>query len=130
MFVSQAWSNGKIADFWRAIQPSATAQGYTELAFNNVNNLPMVVPNNHQVDFSFMLHNVEGKTVAYPYIITIQTDGNTQVVKQGMVTLTANARTSITEKISVQSLIQRQKVLITLPTKQQSIDFWLKGSKS
>jgi hypothetical protein len=130
MFVSQAWSNGKIADFWRAIQPSAAAQSYTELAFNNVNNLPTVVPNNNQLGFSFMLHNVEGKTVSYPYIIAIQTDGNTQVVKQGIITLTANARASITEKISIQSSSQRQKVLITLPTKQQSIDFWLKGSKS
>lgn len=120
-------SSGKVSAFWSDIQPRS--QNYTELAFDNVNNLPTSVSVSGQVAFSFMIHNVEGKAMSYPYVISVQTIGNTQVIKYGTISLSANAYAYIPESISVSSSIQRQEIQITLPTKQQSIGLWLKGVK-
>jgi hypothetical protein len=121
-------STSTISNFYGDILPHN--QTYTELAFDNVNNLPSSVSATNQVNFSFMIHNVEGKTIDYPYIITVQNGNNSQVLKQGTVSLASNAQVSIAEDLSIHNLSQRQEVIVSLPTKQQAIDLWLKGSES
>jgi len=98
---SQAWSNGKFADFWTAIQPHN--QSYTELAFNNPNNLPTVIPANKIITFTFWVHNVEGRSLVYPYTITIKSGNTSTVIKKGEFYLGDNHQTSIKESVTVPS---------------------------
>jgi hypothetical protein len=127
-FISWGFNTHTFDRFYNAVQPHN--QTYTELAFNNVNKLPSTIPNNNQVKFSFMIHNVEGKTVSYPFVITLEKGNTYKVLKIGTVTLTPNNAVSIPENLSIQETSQRQEVEITLTSLKQSIDFWLTGSKS
>ena len=119
-------NTSKISAFYNAILPHN--QTYTELAFNNVNNLPSTVSSNNQVKFSFMIHNVEGKAVSYPYAITLEKGNEYKTLESGKVTLDSNGAVNIPENLSIQNTSQRQEVVITLTSLKQSIDFWLKGS--
>lgn len=116
----------KISSFYNAILPHN--QTFTELAFNNVDSLPSTIPSDNQVNFSFMIHNVEGKAVSYPFVITLENGNVYKTLDSGKVTLKSNGAVNIPENLSIQGTSQRQEVVITLSNLKQSIDFWLKGS--
>jgi len=125
--ITQGWSDGTFKDLWRDIQPQN--QTYTELSFNNVSSLPTAIPSNKEIEFSFTIHNVEGKSVNYPYVIINQIDGINDVLKKGSVYLTDNGSISVSEFISLTNL-NKQKVFVSLPNQKESIYFILNGSNS
>ena len=125
VLISWLVNTSKISAFYNAILPHN--QAYTELAFNNVNHLLSTIPSNNQVKFSFMIHNVEEKTVSYPFVITLENGNVYKIIESGRVTLGSNGVVNIPENPSIQSTSQRQEVVITLTSLKQSIDFWLKG---
>lgn len=116
----------KIANFYNAILPHN--QAFTELAFNNVYNLPSTIPANNQIYFSFWVHNVEGRTYTYPYTVSLKTGSKTTILTNSSLTLLSNARTSISEHVTVPNSSSRLQVEVTLTSLRQSIDFWLQGS--
>ncbi len=99
--VSWLVNTGYAAAFYNAIQPHN--QKFTELAFNNVYNLPTIVPTNNQISFSFWVHNVEGRNLVYPYAIIIKSGNTSTVVKKGKFYLADNHQTSIKENVTVPS---------------------------
>lgn len=79
-FISWGFSTHDFDRFYNAVQPHN--QTYTELAFNNLNNLPSTIPANNQIAFSFWVHNVEGQTYTYPYTVTIESGNNITILKK------------------------------------------------
>ena len=126
VLISWLVNTSKISAFYNAILPHN--QTFTELAFNDVNSLPSTISSSNQVKFSFMIHNVGGKTVSYPFVITLENGNEYKTLESGKVILDSNGIVNIPENLSVQSTSQRQEVVITLTSLKQSIDFWLKGS--
>jgi hypothetical protein len=126
VLISWLVNTSKISSFYNAILPHN--QTYTELAFNNVNNLPSTIPTDNQISFSFWVHNEEGQTYTYPYTITIESGNKTTSIKNGTFTLKSNTQRSIQETITIPSSSSSQQVSINLTSLKQSIDFWLKGN--
>jgi hypothetical protein len=125
-FVSLEWGNGRLLSFWSDIQTKN--QPYTELAFDNIANLPYYIPYDGQISFSFMVHNVEGNKLSYPYVISIKNGSTTTLLKQGSVSLANNNRTSVNENLVVSRSTSKQEVAVTLPNQKESIDFWVIGT--
>jgi len=75
-----------------------------------------------------MIHNVEGKTVSYPFVINLEEGNEYRTLESGRITLDSNGVVNIPENLSIQSTSQRQEVVITLTSLKQSIDFWIEGS--
>jgi len=120
-------ATNKFSNFYNAILPHD--QTYTELAFNNVYNLPNTIPSNDNISFSFWIHNVEGHEYFYPYTISLISGGKTTILEKGSFSLLRNAQKSINENLSIPHSTNRQQVAVTLTNLHQSIDFWLKGTK-
>jgi len=99
--VSWLVNTGKASAFYNAIQ--SHNQKFTELAFNNVYNLPTTIPSNGQISFSFWVHNVEGRNLVYPYTIIIKSGNTSTVIKKGDFYLGNNHQTSIKESVTVPS---------------------------
>lgn len=119
------WLIDTTPDFYNATLPRN--QAYTELAFDNVNDLPSKISSGNQVKFAFMIHNVEGKTISYPYAITLESGNVNKTLKTGTTILASNNAVSISENLSIQSSNQRQEVVITLINLKQSIGLWLEA---
>jgi hypothetical protein len=121
-----AWNDGKLADFWTAIQPHN--QQYTALAFTDANTLPIALDNNNTLSFAFTVGNVEGKTTSYPYIVTVTSKTGNKVVSVGNVTIPADGEVIVPEKLTLVRTSDPEAVTVTLPIESESIDFMLKGS--
>jgi LysM repeat protein len=100
-FISLGFNTHTFDRFYNAVQPHN--QTYTELAFINPNNLPTVIPANNIITFTFWVHNVEGKTLVYPYTIIIKSGSTSTVIKKGEFYLGDNHQTSIKENVTVPS---------------------------
>ncbi len=100
-FIQWGFSTHDFDRFYNAIQPHN--QSYTELAFNNPNNLPTVIPANHIITFTFWVHNVEGRSLVYPYTIIIKSGNTSTVIKKGEFYLGDNHQASIKENVTVPS---------------------------
>jgi LysM repeat protein len=92
---------GNVSNIWQNLQ--VKNQAYTELAFNNPNNLPTVIPANHIITFTFWVHNVEGRSLVYRYTIIIKSGNTSTVIKKGEFYLGNNYQTSIKENVTVPS---------------------------
>lgn len=105
-----SWPVGthKIANFYNAILPHN--QTFTELAFNNVYNLPTTIPANNQISFSFWVHNVEGRNLVYPYTIIIKSGNTSTVIKKGEFYLADNHQASIKENVTLPSTSNNNSV--------------------
>ena len=108
---------------------SVKPESYTELYFENYDMLPSEIEGIRVYPFSFAIHNLEGKTMNYPYEVTVTVDGQKQFIDRSTVTLTKNETKVIDEQFSVSQQITAGKVEVILTQKHQSIDFLTQGAK-
>jgi LysM repeat protein len=99
---------GNVSNLWQNLQ--VKNQTYTELAFNNPNNLPAVIPANNIITFTFWVHNVEGRALVYPYTIIIKSGNTSTVIKKGEFYLGDNHQISIKENVTVPSTSRNNTV--------------------
>jgi uncharacterized membrane protein len=61
---------------------------FTELYFDDHINLPKEISKGQEISFSFTIHNLEGQTTEYPYIIYFKSlDGQVVNIDESTVTL-------------------------------------------
>ncbi len=97
---------------------------YTELYFNDPETLPHFATTNGKANFSFSIHNVEGVTTTYPYtVVFAHSDGRVTRILKGSVTLANDAKQSIKVSHAFADANEKGKVVVTLTSMNQSIDF-------
>ncbi len=98
---------------------------FTELYFENHINLPKAAIKDKVNDFKFTIHNLEYRTITYPYTIYAEADGIKQELDKGSVTLRQDEYKTILESFSLVIDGKRTKITVLLTDKNQSIHFWM-----
>lgn len=100
---------------------------FTELFLNNHLDLPKQVEKGQAVLFSFTIHNLEGKTVKYPYVVYLQTDKGARIsIAHNAVTLADKESKIINEEYTFKTQITKPvTVFIKLPNTGENLHFVL-----
>lgn len=98
---------------------------FTELYFEDHIDLPKVAIKEKVNDFKFTIHNLEYRTMKYPYTIYAEADGIKQELDKGTVTLPHDGYKTILESFSLVTDGKRTKITVLLTNKNQSIHFWM-----
>jgi hypothetical protein len=96
----------------------------TELYFNNNTNLPDSATSGQIIGFAFVIHNLETTDYRYAYVVSVNTNDARRIVDSGSVWVKNNQYYFKNEKFYLMNAPGRQKVVVELANKQQSIDFW------
>lgn len=98
----------------------------TELFFADPTHIPTNVTQGQPLNVSFVVHNLESQTMSYPYTITFtDAQGVTTPLGDGTTTLPDSAAQNITKQVTVPVGDGRGEITVQLPTKKQSIHFWV-----
>ena len=108
-------------DRWRLMP---RGEHFTELYFDNHTALPKKVASGEAVSFSFIVHNLEGESMVYPYNIYFK-DQNGRVVdmEEKSVTLADGESRTIKESYSPAVTEDKGGIFVELPQKKQEIHF-------
>lgn len=98
---------------------------FTELYFENHTSLPKDTNLYDEKKFKFTVHNLEYKTMTYPYEVYIDFEGNKQIIDEGSITLKQGEYKTIDENYMLTYPTARVKIVVNLINKNQQIDFWI-----
>ena len=97
---------------------------FTELYFNNYNDLPKKIIKDRKKHFSFVIRNLEGETKEYPYKIYFKSQDNQIInIKEDIITLTDGEYEVIEESYAPVSKESAGGIFVELTEKQQQIHF-------
>lgn len=96
----------------------------TELYFNDNANLPVSATSNQVVGFAFVIHNLETSDYQYAYVVSVNANDARRIVDSGNVLVKNNQYYLKNERFYLMNSSGRQKVVVELTNKQQSIGFW------
>jgi len=113
----------KMKDWKLAQQP----QKFTELYFNDDLNLPNHVSQGEKILFSFMVHNLEGETMQYPYGVYFKSsDGKIeQTIEENNLMLGDGESETVNESYMAGSDGNIGSIVIVLKDQSQEIHFLL-----
>ena len=101
-------------------------ENYTELYFENAQSLPSKAIKGVPAVFDFTIHNVEHKTVTYPYSVYFEyASGHREVFITDYITLEQNGHATIHISHVFMNSDLHGKVVVELTSKNQTIDFLL-----
>lgn len=99
-------------------------ESVTELYFSNTDTLP--VRNTGSLTFSFTIHNLEGRDMVYPYIVSAQfQNGESVVLDTNTIPIASGDVATIDESLTVRSS-GTAALIVTLPEQGEHIQFLLK----
>jgi hypothetical protein len=98
---------------------------FTEVYFENHENLPSRVEAGEKYTFTFSVHSEEQQNMTYPYSIYIQTNTKRIPIKNGNFSLTPNQKKTFKETFIAPSYKNVAKVIVNLNNINQNIDFWI-----
>jgi uncharacterized membrane protein len=98
---------------------------FTELYFENHENLPSKVEAGETYTFAFSVHSEEYRNMTFPYAIYIQTDKKRIPITKGQFSLMQNQNKTFNEKFTAPALTDGAEVVVNLENKNQDIDFWI-----
>ena len=99
---------------------------FTELYFQNPASLPKQTIANQPISFSFVIHNLEGATTTYPYLIFFQSPfGNPVIFATGTISLADGAWETISDSYTFPESNLQGTVVVELTSLGQQIDFLL-----
>jgi hypothetical protein len=99
-------------------------EAFTELYFEDHNNLPKTIEKGKEYSFSFTIHNLEYKDVEYPYIVYLQIDSEKVILDSGKLSLRNDEYKSQEEDFGPLYNLRTQ-IVVELPNENQQIDFWM-----
>lgn len=94
-------------------------EGVTELYFENSDTLPERAG---ALSFSFILRNLEGTTMAYPYVVYVEYDGVRTELTRDVVTVLEGERALVTTSVVV-TRRGSGRIIVELPDQNQYIAF-------
>lgn len=99
---------------------------FTELYFEDHNNLPKTIEKHEEYSFIFTIHNLEYKDMNYPYVVYLETVDKKIILDQGIVSLKDGEYKSARVDFGPLKPI-RMKIVVELENNKQLIDFWMEG---
>lgn len=114
-------------DKWKLIP---RPERFTELYLENHADLPRSVVAGQIVPFSFTVHNLEGKTMEYPYEVyaLAQNESEQQTIGRGNIILDHDAAKTIESSFVFPENQKKTTIFIVLPTLDQEIHFILSSN--
>lgn len=100
---------------------------FTEIYFEDHENLPRYTNSNNEYRFKFTINNLENQDFLYRYKISIFQDKE-EIIEENNV-LIKNGESKTLEKSFKADIKDRAKIQLTLVNKDQEIHFWIKSSK-
>jgi hypothetical protein len=108
-------------DSWKLIP---RPERFTELYFNNHTNLPKQISNGEKISFSFVIHNLEGKSWQYPYsVFFISQDGQITNIEEATVTLSDGEYKTIEETYTSALADNNGEIFVELQQPKQELHF-------
>jgi hypothetical protein len=101
---------------------SHKSEEYTELYFENHNNLPKFINNNSAYGFAFTVHNLESKDFDYSYVVYAESDKGKALIDAGNFNLKNGGSKSLNENFGPLA-DSKIKIIVELLNKNQQIDF-------
>ncbi|HVQ44893.1 MAG TPA: hypothetical protein VMT30_08120 [Candidatus Saccharimonadia bacterium] len=111
-----AFSHSRTLTLATAQQPEA----YTELYFTHPDKLAKTAPASQSRIIEFTVHNLEGRTTAYPYAIY----RDDQQIATGTITLNNFATSPVNQSLVIAGTKTRTMITVKLLNTGQSIHFW------
>ncbi|HSW96455.1 MAG TPA: hypothetical protein VLF89_01380 [Candidatus Saccharimonadales bacterium] len=100
-------------------------ESFTELYFENHENLPFEILPQQNYTFAFTIHNLEYKNMNYSYDVYLVTNNKKVSLQKGNISLHQNQKQTIPVQFSTASALPKSKIIVDLPRKNQAIDFWI-----
>lgn len=108
-------------DSWKLIP---RPERFTELYFNNHTNLPKQISEGETISFSFVIHNLEGKSWQYPYsVFFISQDGQITNIEEATVTLSDGEYKTIEESYTSALADNNGEIFVELQQPKQELHF-------
>jgi len=101
---------------------------FTELYFENHENLPKYSNPDNYYSFKFTIHNVENKDFNYTYRISAFQDDKEQIIEENTILIKNNEKETIEKTIKV-DVKDKAKIQVTLTDLDQEIHFFVKSNK-
>ena len=98
---------------------------FTEIYFENHQNLPSKVEAGETYTFAFSVHSVEQQPMTYPYTIYIEENNKKTSIKNGTFSLNPDQKKTFHEQFIASSYTTPAEVIVNLVSKSQNIDFWI-----
>lgn len=98
---------------------------FTELYFDDYDNLPKKIIDNKTISFSFTVHNLEGMDKEYPYVIYTKKNHGETVLDIKTVSVKNNEYKTVTESYTFNEFSTEEIVFIELIEQDQKIHFLL-----
>lgn len=107
---------------------TSSTESFTELYFEDHNNLPGDIELNKEYSFKFSIHNLENQQIDYIYTIYIEYYTNeklqsTETINTDGITLEHDQTATISESFEINEDFELVKVIIE--TNDQEIHFWM-----
>lgn len=108
---------------WKLLPQPET---FTELYFAAYPQEASQVPDGTKVSFTFVVHNLEGATTTYPYMVYLLQPGvGTTTIDSGSFTLADSASTTVAEAHALRSAYEPGMFSVVLPVQNLHIDFYI-----
>jgi len=99
---------------------------FTELYFNDHINLPKQISRSENISFSFVIHNLEGESREYPYLVYFKSqNGQITNIEENTVTLSNGNYKTIEESYTSAFAKNAGGIYVELQKPQQEIHFLL-----
>ena len=95
---------------------------FTELYFNNHQDLPKEIELHKTYTFYFTIHNFEYNRIRYIYSIYV----SSYVIDAGKVTLDHDQSITLQKSFMITKHFELAKVIVRLENREQEIHFWIK----
>lgn len=103
---------------------------FTELYFRDQSTLPSKVSIQKWYSFTFTIHNMENRTMVYPYTVFIeQNNGAVHILESKKITIENNASASVQVGFILNAPVTQERVTVNLTSLNQQIDFWVTGAE-
>ena len=100
-----------------------TTESFTELYFEDHQDLPLSIELGQTYTFQFSIHNLEQESVDYLYNIYMDVDGEEQNLEENTISLSNNQTATITESFRLTEDFDEAKIVVE--TNDQEIYFWV-----
>ncbi|MDB5238936.1 MAG: hypothetical protein JWO00_271 [Candidatus Parcubacteria bacterium] len=119
LYIERDLVYAKLKDWKLVPQP----EHFTELYFNNYDDLPKRSVKGFTAAFSFTIHNMEGATMTYPYKVYFEySSGRITPFVEGSITLADGESYATTTTHVFETTDLQGKVIVAIPTLNQEID--------
>lgn len=128
VFVSYQFKNDIYAGL-NALKLIPVPERFTELYFENSGNLPGVIITGQPIFFAFTVHNLEGRTMNYDYMVYFESaKGDRVVLDSNAATIADGQSKTFFESHAFYWPLESGKIVVDLYRQNQQIDFMLNAN--